>query len=165
MRWTHTRLLPAIVATAAFLAATTTAAPADSNPMFVVGDTSAVTNSSVTFWGAQWWKDNLVSGGAAPASFKGWAVTVTPSADNPCAGTFTTEPGNSSDPPATLPSGPLDVLVANSITKLGSEISGTYTDIIMVQPDPGYQGNPGHPGTGVNLGEDTTICNAGGAPG
>ena len=36
---------------------------------FVVGNQSAT--GSVTFWGAQWWKRNSLSGGAAPAAFKG----------------------------------------------------------------------------------------------
>src|SRR5207245_3891944 len=40
---------------------------------FVVGDLNSVVGTSVTFWGAQWWKLNTLSGGAAPAAFKGFA--------------------------------------------------------------------------------------------
>ncbi len=37
---------------------------------FVIGDRNAVVGNSVTFWGAQWAKDNSLSGGAAPRAFK-----------------------------------------------------------------------------------------------
>ena len=39
---------------------------------FVVGDRTAT--GAVTFWGAQWSKRNVLSGGAAPAAFKGFAL-------------------------------------------------------------------------------------------
>jgi hypothetical protein len=35
----------------------------------VIGDGNAAMFSQVTFWGAQWWMDNSLSGGLAPASF------------------------------------------------------------------------------------------------
>ena len=40
---------------------------------FVVGDGNATLGTHVTFWGAQWWKLNSLSGGTAPAAFKGFA--------------------------------------------------------------------------------------------
>src|SRR6202040_2593590 len=40
---------------------------------FVIGDKNAAIGNSVTFWGAQWAKVNSLSGGPAPASFKGFA--------------------------------------------------------------------------------------------
>jgi len=48
--------------------------------MFVVGDLTvgpiaSSAGTSVTFWGAQWWKLNSLSGGAAPAAFKGFEDT------------------------------------------------------------------------------------------
>ena len=42
---------------------------------FVIGDQNAAVGTSVTFWGAQWWKLNGLSGGAAPAAFKGFEDT------------------------------------------------------------------------------------------
>ena len=113
-------------------------------PVFVIGDGNAAVGTHVTFWGAQWWKDNDVSGGRAPAAFKGLAES--PDFSH-C--TFSSDPGNSVDPPDTLPPGTVRVLVASSITKSGSAISGTFTAVAVVQPDPGYAGNPGHEGTGT----------------
>jgi hypothetical protein len=58
--------------------------PAALTSFFVVGDQSAgapTVGTSVQFWGAQWAKVNKLSGGPAPASFKGYAdsgsVTLT----------------------------------------------------------------------------------------
>lgn len=164
MRRLVTRLAM-VVATAGALAAVlpATGALGDrpvSSPVgtFVVGDGSAVPAASVEFWGAQWAKDNVVSGGMAPDSFKGWAVTVVPT--SPCGGTFTTAPGDSSDPPADVPAGSvIDVLVTDDVTKDGPVISGTYVDVHAVQVDPGYGPAPGHAGTGTDLG---SICNSSG---
>jgi hypothetical protein len=113
---------------------------------FVIGDENAAVGTAVTFWGAQWWKLNSLSGGAAPASFKGFeksppAVT--------CGTNWTTSPGNSPPPP----SGPLPALIAvivsSSIGKSGPTISGDTVQIVLVQTNPGYQPNPGHAGTGT----------------
>ena len=117
---------------------------------FVVGNQSAT--GSVTFWGAQWWKVNSLSGGAAPASFKGFAKNpATPS----CGAAWSTDPGNSAPPPA----GPLPtymaVLVASTITKSGSQISGNTPHIVLVKTNAGYDANPGHAGTGTVI---ATLC-------
>jgi hypothetical protein len=40
------------------------------------------------------------------------------------------------------------VLVANSVTKTGTNINGSWNKIVVVQTNPGYSPNPGHPGTG-----------------
>ena len=40
---------------------------------FAVGDGNAAIGTAVTFWGARWAADNMLSGGSAPASFKGFA--------------------------------------------------------------------------------------------
>ena len=53
-----------------------------------------------------------------------------------------------STPPSTVPSY-MGVLVASSITKTGSTISGNTIKIVVVKTDPGYSGNPGHAGTGT----------------
>jgi hypothetical protein len=116
---------------------------------FVVGDKSAT--GAVTFWGAKWSKLNRVSGGAAPDSFKGFAL-VAPAT---CGATWTTGPGNSPDPPAgTLPQY-MAVLVTSSVTKAGSSISGTTTSIVIVKTEPGYKNDPGHAGTGTVV---ATVC-------
>jgi hypothetical protein len=113
---------------------------------FVIGDGSAVVGAPVTFWGAQWWKQNSLSSGAAPASFKGFANTV----GEPLCGTpWTTNPGNSSGPPeAPLPE-LIEVIVASEVTKSGPMISGNAPGVALVQTNPGYEPNPGHAGTGA----------------
>jgi hypothetical protein len=114
---------------------------------FVIGDLSATVGSPVTFWGAQWWMDDSLSGGLAPASFKGFADTANPSSCGP----WSTLPGNSSQPPPTL-SSTIDVIVASNISKQGQTISGDTTEVVQVQPDPGYAPDPGHAGTGTVTG-------------
>jgi hypothetical protein len=117
---------------------------------FVVGDQTAT--GSVTFWGSQWAKLNVLSGGSAPSAFKGFALFPTTPA---CGVHWSTDPGNSAPPPA----GPLPaymaVIVTSSSTKSGSTISGNTVDMVVVQTNPGYDSNPGHPGTGTVV---ATIC-------
>jgi hypothetical protein len=113
---------------------------------FAIGDGNNAVGAAVTFWGAQWSKLNALSAGAAPASFKGFAKSPqTPT----CGVGWSTDPGNSAPPPA----GPLPtflgVIVTSSASKSGSQISGDTAHIVVVLTDPGYQPNPGHPGTGV----------------
>jgi hypothetical protein len=113
---------------------------------FVIGDGNSAKGTHVTFWGAQWWKLNTLSGGAAPASFKGFALNpATPS----CGTGWTTGPGNSPHPPA----GPLPdfmgVIVTSSVSQSGSQIAGNTVHMVVVQTDPGYDNNPGHAGTGT----------------
>ena len=55
---------------------------------FVISDQNAAVGSQVTFWGAQWWKQNPLSTGLAPASFKGFADTATAT----CGETWTRTP-------------------------------------------------------------------------
>jgi PKD domain len=113
---------------------------------FVIGDGNSAVGTDVTFWGAQWWKLNTLSGGAAPASFKGFALEPsTPS----CGTNWTTGPGNSPPPPAgPLPSF-IGVIVASSISQSGSQISGDTVQMVVVETNPGYSSNPGHAGTGT----------------
>jgi hypothetical protein len=120
---------------------------------FVLGDTTVAGagTSTVTWWGSDWSGLNVLSGGAAPTSFKGFADGITLPTTTPaafCANPWTTSPGNSSSPPGTVPSY-MGVVVAPNVTKSGSTISGTYVHIVVVKVDPGYAGNPGHPGTGT----------------
>jgi hypothetical protein len=140
----------ALVAAAAIVAGPAGADPAvpslPSSGAFVIGDGNTTPGTPVTFWGAQWWKNNAVSKSDIPPSFKGFASA--PSA-NPCDGPFTTEPGNSSNPP----DGPLPslmiALVTDTVTKSGSTISGTVIGLAVIATDPGYDDNPGHEGTGT----------------
>jgi hypothetical protein len=118
---------------------------------FVIGDQNAVPSSNVEFWGAQWAQNNPLSGGSAPASFKGFENS---SLSPTCGSSWATDPGNSSDPPASIPSD-MEVVVSDHVTKSGSTISGNVVHIVMVHTNPGYQGNPGHPGTGMVISQ---IC-------
>ncbi len=113
---------------------------------FVIGDQNASVGNSVTFWGAQWAKQNSLSGGSAPNSFKGFADT--PATAPGCGTQWATGPGNSSAPPDTVPAY-MAVIVTSSVTKSGSTISGNTTKLVIVKTDPGYAGNPGHAGTGT----------------
>jgi hypothetical protein len=138
----------AAVAAASLALAGGALADAPSNPgTFVIGDQNVQVGSPVTFWGAQWWKDNPLSTGLAPASFKGFAVDATAT----CGQDWTTDPGNSSHPPATV-GDVISVIVSSHITKDGPVISGGATAVAQVAVDPGYAGDPGHPGTGTVIG-------------
>jgi hypothetical protein len=121
--------------------------PASTQGMFVIGDQSAQLDAHVTFWGARWWTDNDLSGGPAPASFKGFADDVDPA----CAAPWTTLPGDSSFPP-TATGDVISVLVATRIDKSGRVISGDSPQLALVAVDPGYGPAPGHPGTGTVVG-------------
>jgi hypothetical protein len=115
---------------------------------FVVGDLNAAVGSQVEFWGAQWAKDNSLSGGGAPDSFKGYADTVVQAGDGSCAGSWTSAPGNSSAPPASIPA-EIVVVVSSSVQQSGSAESGNVVDVVLVQTNSGYAGDPGHAGTGT----------------
>ncbi len=117
---------------------------------FVVGNQSAV--GSVTFWGAQWWKLNSLTGGSAPAAFKGFARGA---ASPACGANWTAAPGNSSPPPAAPLPALMGVIVSSSISQSGSTISGNTVHIVIVQTNPGYDANPGHAGTGTVI---ATYC-------
>ena len=117
---------------------------------FVIGD-NEINDGSVYWWGAQWWKKDPLSTGLAPASFKGYENgNLSPW----CGQTWTTRPGNSPHPPASVPS-TMAVIVASHITKNGPVISGDIVAIVLVHTNAGYGPNPGHPGTGTIVG---TLC-------
>jgi hypothetical protein len=113
---------------------------------FVIGGGNSATGTAVTFWGAQWARNNSLSGGQAPSAFKGFEDSATAPA---CGANWSTDPGNSTPPP----SGPLPsymgVIASSSITQHGSVISGDTPQIMVVKTDPGYQPDPGHAGTGT----------------
>jgi hypothetical protein len=113
---------------------------------FVIGDGNMATGTAVTFWGAQWARDNSLSGGPAPSAFKGFQDSSTAPA---CGTSWSTDPANSTPPPdGPLPSY-MGVIVSSSITQHGSAISGDTPHIVVVKTDPGYQPDPGHAGTGT----------------
>lgn len=158
----HARTLTIAVVTAAagwlmFTASAIADAPSSSGS-FVIGDQNASVGNEVTFWGAQWWMDNSLTWGPAPASFKGFADSAT----DTCGEQWTTAPGNSSEPPPAAevaPGSMIPVVVSSQITKSGPVISGDTAAVVLVQVDPGYEPDPGHPGTGTVVG---TACISGG---
>jgi len=117
--------------------------------VFVIGDVEPhAVGNVVNFWGAQWWKNNVMSGptspGASRASFKGFAT----SAEILCGHFWQSLPGNSSSPPATL-APDIAVIVTSTIIKNGPNISGDIKEVVLVHQDGGYGPNPGHAGSGV----------------
>ena len=68
-----------------------------------------------------------------------------------CGGTWTTRPGNSSKPPAEVPSYMAVIVSSKSITKTDSTISGDAVKIVVVKTDPGYGAAPGHRGWGGDI--------------
>ncbi len=118
---------------------------------FVISDLKDVAGGPVYWWGAQWWKQDHLSSGLAPASFKGFENG---NASPWCGQTWTTRPGNSSKPPKTVPS-VMAVLVTSHVTQKGPVITGDIVHIVLVQTNRGYSANPGHIGIGTIIG---TIC-------
>ncbi len=113
---------------------------------FVIGDKNSADGTAVTFWGAQWGKLNSLSGGDAPASFKGFAGNpATPT----CGTGWSTDPGNSTPPPAGPLPAYMGVIVSSSVSKSRAQISGDTMHIVVVKTNPGYAPNPGHAGTGT----------------
>ena len=105
----------------------------------------------MTFWGAQWWKDNALADAqapgdvTAPASFKGFANNL--NATTPFDAPFTTRTGNSSNPPPTIPA-QMCVLVADMVVQSGSTITGDVIGVVLVNTDPGYEAIPAIRGPG-----------------
>lgn len=117
-------------------------------PVFVIGDLEPhAVGSVVYFWGAQWWKNNIMSGltspGASRASFKGFAI----SPELLCGGVWKSRPGNSPPPPDTIPAN-IAVVVTSTVIKDGPNLSGDIKQIVVVSQDGGYGPNPGHAGKG-----------------
>lgn len=113
---------------------------------FVIGDRNAAIGTAVTFWGAQWWKLNSLSGGSTPiSSFKGFEDSPATVA---CGRSWTTDPGNSTPPPP----GPLPaymlVLVSSKIGPNGARIAGDTVHEVVVKTNPGYAPAAGYAGTG-----------------
>ena len=115
-------------------------------PLFVIGDVQPhAIGDVVNFWGAQWWKNNPMSGFVSKgvASFKGYANK----AEDFCGGRWESRPGNSSGPPATIPD-EVAIIVTDTVLKVGPNISGTIKQILLVRHDGAHGPNPGHRGSG-----------------
>ena len=128
---------------------------------FALGDQavdSATPATTLTWSGAKWAKLNPLSGGAAPASFKGFAQTFangpTTVADPACGGTWTGSTGGSATLPSSVPAY-MAVVVPSKVTQTGGTISGNVAEVVVVKTNPGYQPNPGDPGTGTVV---ATLC-------
>jgi hypothetical protein len=112
---------------------------------FVIGDLAPhLAGDRVNFWGAQWATNNPMSGGSVPNAFKGFENGTAP----PAFGTWTSRPGNSSNPPATIPES-MDVIVSSLVQKNGPVITGDVKEIICLKTEPGYGPAPGHRGYGM----------------
>ncbi len=105
---------------------------------FVIGDQNAAVGTAVTFWGARWSALNSLSGGRAPASFKGFA-SQTPSNPSRCGDVWTSRAGGSAKPPAGVPQY-MEVIASSRITKRGSSISGSTRHVVVVKTNPGDAG-------------------------
>jgi len=119
-----------------------------SGATFVIGDLTATPFNHVTWWSSQWAALNPMSGGPAPASMKGFAGFEDFPAVPTCNGSYTTDTGNATPPPQTVPTY-MGVIVSSKITQNGSVITGNIVAIVIVKNDPGYAPSPGHTGTGT----------------
>jgi hypothetical protein len=119
-----------------------------SGATFVIGDREANLLNHVTWWSSQWAALNPMSGGPAPSSMKGFAGFEDMPAIPVCGDHYTTDTGNATPPPQTVPEF-MGVIVSSKITQNGSVITGDIVAIVIVHNDPGYAPNPGHPGTGT----------------
>jgi hypothetical protein len=110
---------------------------------FVIGDRD---DDSVDFWGSQWSKQNKLSHGDAPSSFKGWSSgSFDASFGN---NEWSSDTGSSGTPPSTLPTY-MAVIQTGSTRKSGSRIFGDTVHIVVVKTNAGYAPNAGHDGTGT----------------
>lgn len=132
---------------------TPTPTPQECEGAFTIGDQDAVVGNHVYFWGSQWARHNHLTGGMAPDAFKGFANCGMPLS---CGGAFTSSPGNTPGEPDTIPQF-ITVIVAHLVTQSGPVINGDIPNMAVVRTEPGYEANPGHPGTGTVM---SLVCTA-----
>jgi hypothetical protein len=129
--------------------------PSPAGGGFVVGDVSAgapTNGTTVNFWGSQLWKKNVFTGvNNSPASMKGY---IDNAANYVCGAQWTSNPGNSSNPPSTVPVN-MVVVVASAIYQNGSIEYGNIKHLVVVRVAPGYGPAPGHDGYGQII---ATLC-------
>ena len=111
---------------------------------FAISTSRSAIGSQVTYFGAQWSSANPLSSGSAPNSFKGFITA--PGTPPACGGSFTTAPGNSGAPPATVPTY-MGTIATSTVTQNGPTITGDRTQIVVIHTD-GY-GSLGNGGTGT----------------
>lgn len=80
-----------------------------------------------------------------PAAFKGFENDP---ARPSCGAPWTSQPGNSSGPPSTVPRY-VAVIVSARVTQSGAKVNGDTVHVAIVHTDSGYAASPGHPGTGT----------------
>lgn len=141
------------------------------NGNFTIGDTTfaqygssgdgGLTGHIYNFWGMQWDDNNVLSAAPnheGPDQFKGFIDTPS----NPwCGTTWTTRPGNSSDPPATIPTY-VGIVVPTTVTHNGSVQTGDVYKIVVIKAKPGYMDDPGLPHNGLGP-VVATYCDSTGA--
>jgi len=114
---------------------------------FVVGDRAPhATGQTVLFWGSMWAKKNPMTGGAAPSAFKGFEDSPTLPG---CGVQWTTNPGNSLPPPATVPSYMAVILASRIKGTPNNSMTGNDLHVLIVQTNTGYGPQPSTPGTGT----------------
>jgi PKD repeat protein len=91
--------------------------------LFAIGDRSAA--GAVTFWSPAWWLANTLSGGPAPAAFKGFV--------QPAGTGWTASPGFD-HVPATVPEW-MGVIVTTAVTKDKAGITGDTARLVVVHVD------------------------------
>ncbi|WP_125775624.1 PKD domain-containing protein [Antribacter gilvus] len=111
-----------------------------------VGDT-------VYYWGSQWaqWAGY---NRATVNGFKGYVSTSPTAAAPTCGETWTSGPGNSTEPPAEVPEY-MAVVVTSPLAHDSNTYSGVVEKIVIVRTDGAYGDSPGHPGRGEVV---ATIC-------
>jgi hypothetical protein len=135
----------------------------------VTEDSASPTGASVNWWGPQHWKQNSYSALPAgqtsePNQMKGFIET--PASFPPTCGTaWTSDPGNSSNPPATVPAY-MATIVASDVEANpdGSAITGNTVEIVVIQtnlPSDQYAPSVGDRGTGPIVAE---VCPSNGTP-
>src|SRR5207237_9219573 len=102
---------------------------------FVISDLRDINGHGVYWWGAQWWKNDHLSTGLAPASFKGYENG---NASPWCGQTWTARPGNSSPPPKAVAAEPeMAVIGSSTISKSGPTMPGDIVAIVLVRTNAG----------------------------
>src|SRR6266550_2242984 len=93
---------------------------------------------TVNFWGDQWVRQVIGGDYDANASFKGYGLV------NATGDGWDSKPGNP-PPPLTL-ARYIGAIVSTSIKKSGDTISGNSVAQVILEVQPGYDSDPGHPG-------------------
>ena len=137
----------------------TTAAPPSGGGGFVIGDVSAgvqptARHGTGELLGLADLEDQPVQRRQQCAGVHEGIHRQRPRASASAARHWTSDPGNSSNPPATIPDN-MVVVVASSIPKSGSTESGNIEHLVVVSVAPGYGPAPGHDGCGNII---ATLC-------